>query len=128
MALNTEILNSKEFKELKQIVVLDDVTTSGASMTAACHLLRNPNVTQERYFLAIGRTLNISEIKNKRFKRFKKWRKYLFFPSLNKFNPSDEEKSLFKESLKKSGLKNTQNRGEGNAYKPWSHIEDRKAF
>ena len=125
LALNKEILNSKEFKELNQIVVLDDVTTTGASMTAACHLLRNPNVTQERYFLAIGRTLNISEIKNKRFKRFEN-EKSIYFPPLNKLDTSDEEKSLFKESLKKVWPEKYSRPGEGNAYKPWSNIEERK--
>lgn len=99
LALNKEILNSREFKELNQIVILDDVTTTGASMAAACHLIRNPGVTQDRFFLAIGRTLNINEIKNKRLKRYENG-KSIYFPQLTELDVSDEEKNLFKESLR----------------------------
>ena len=125
LALNKEMLNSREFRELNQIIVLDDVTTTGASMTAACHLLRNPSVTQERYFMAIGRTLNIDEIKNKRLKRYENG-KSIYFPQLTELDVSDEEKNLFKESLRNVWPEKYVRPGEGNAYKPWTDLEDKR--
>ena len=125
LALNQEILNSKEFRELNHIIVLDDVTTTGASMTAACHLLRNPDVRQERYFLAIGRTLNLDEIKNKKLTRFKNG-KSIYFPQLTDLDVVDEEKNLFKESLRNVWPENYARPGEGNAYNPWTDLEAKK--
>lgn len=125
LALNKEMLNSREFRELNQIIVLDDVTTTGASLTAACHLLRNPSVTQERYFMAIGRTLKIDETKNKRLKRYENG-KSIYFPQLTELDVSDEEKNLFKESLRNVWPEKYVRPGEGNAYKPWTDLEDKR--